>query len=147
MLRDIMTNTGKVADATYSAGTDLVRGMVVVKSNGNTAFATAPTGDNVFFVDKEPIPAGVDSVRGELSDYDSSFENIKSGEKVVLKNYVAGETIATDQIDSSVTKGVYLEAGTDGKLAAAGVDVITKMICGGDYDDNGHSLKLVEFVQ
>jgi len=147
MLRELIANTGKIADATYTADVALVRGMAVQKSNGEAVLPTAATGEGLFFVDKEPIPTGLDTVRGDISDYDASFENIKAGEYVKLIKYYAGEQIAIDQVTGTVASGTYMVAGTDGKLKAASTGNVSYAISRGAYDDNGHALTKVEFVE
>ena len=147
MLRELMTNTGKIADATYIADVALVRGMVVQKSNGEAILPTTVTGEGLFFIDKESIPTGLNSLKGELSDYDDAFEKIKVGEKVKLIKYSAGEQIAIDQVSDTIVSDTYVVAGTDGKLKTAVTGDISYAISRGAYDDNGHVLTKIEFVE
>ena len=147
MLRNLITNTGKIADATYTADVAMVRGMAVQKSSGEAVLPTAVTGEGLFFVDKEPIPTGLDTVRGEISDYDDAFEKIAIGDHVKLLKYYAGEEIATDQVTGTIASGTYVVAGTDGKLKAAVTGNVAYAVSRGAYDDNGHALTAIEFVE
>lgn len=144
MLRNIMDNNGKVAVTTYTADVPMIRGMAVVKSGKVAAFPSAKTGVDLFFVTKEQIPTGIDSLRGEISDYDDTFEKITAGEYVKLVKYGAGEVFADDQYSGNVSDGTYLVAGTDGKMVAAATGEVTSYICRGTYDDNGHHLIMIE---
>ena len=146
MIRELMTNTGKIADATYTASVALVRGMAVQKSNGEAILPAAATGEDIFFVDKEPIPTGLDTVRGDISDYDDTFEKIAAEDHVKLIKYSAGEQIAVDQVTGTIADGTYAVVGTDGKLVAATAGNVAYMISRGTYDDNGHTLTKIEFV-
>ena len=147
MLRNLITNTGKIADATYTADVAMVRGMAVEKSSGEAVLPTADTGEGLFFVDKEPIPTGLDTVRGEISDYDDAFEKIAAGDHVKLLKYYAGEEIATDQVTGTIAAGTYVVAGTDGKLKAATTGNVAYAVSRGAYDDNGHALTAIEFIE
>jgi len=146
MLRELKVNEEKIADATYTAGAALVRGMAVQKSSGQAVLVSAATGINLFFVDNQEIPTGIDSLRGELSDYYTSFENIASGGALLLKSYTVGEEIATDQITGTPADGIALVAGTDGKLVAGTTGQVSYCISRGAYNDAGHALYAVEFV-
>lgn len=147
MLRELIANTGKIADATYTADVALVRGMGVQKLNGEAVLPTAVTGEGIFLADKEPIPTGLDSLRGEISDYDVIFEDIKLGEKLKLIKYGVGETFATDQVTGTIASGTYAVVGTDGKFKAAVATNVAYVISRGAYDDNGHALTVFEGVE
>lgn len=147
MLRELKVNGQKMADATYTADVAMKRGMAVLKSGGEAILPTAATGVNVFFADKQSIPTGIDTFRGELSDYYTAFENIVVGETIVLKHYTTGEEIATDQITGTPVDGTYLIAGTDGKLVtAATTGQIVYAISRGAYVDGTTTLYAVEFI-
>lgn len=147
MLRELKTNGQKMADATYVAGANMYRGMGVVKGANNTAdFPSAATGVNVFVVDKQPIATGINSLIGEISDYDDIYDKVAKDEPVVLKAYVKGEEIATDQVDTGLTADDYLVVGTDGKWAEASAGDVAYAICKGTYDDAGHTLTIIEFI-
>lgn len=91
----------KNADAMYSAGSDMTVGMGVVKgANFEADFLASATATDIFFVTKEFIPTGLDSLKGEISDY--NLENVKDGEKIVLVKPVIGEIYWTDQIDTGI---------------------------------------------
>lgn len=118
MYRVLQGHNGKVADATYVAGTDMKKGMLVVKgTDGKVSFPSTATDKNVFFVGKELIATGVDGDR-DLPDYSEVFENIAEGEGVVAEKPVAGEVYFTDQVTGTFTKGGYAIVGTDGLLAS-----------------------------
>jgi hypothetical protein len=147
MLRELKVNGQKMADATYTADVALVRGMAVQKNAGEAVLVSAATGENIFFVDNQPIPTGINTLKGELSDYDDAFEKIDIGGSLVLKSYTVGEEIAIDQITGTPADGTYLVAGTDGKLVAGTTGQISYAISRGAYTDAGsHSLYAVEFV-
>ncbi len=118
MFRVLEDINAKNADAMYSAGSDMVIGMGVVKgANLEVDFPSSATATDVFFVTKEIIPTGLDSLKGEISDY--ALEAIKGGEKVVLVKPVIGEIYWTDQIDSGIAVDDYIVVGADGKFEKA----------------------------
>ena len=102
----------------HSAGSAMTIGMGVVKgANFEADFPSAATATDVFFVSKEIIPTGLDSLKGEISDY--ALETIAAGEKVVLVKPIIGEIYWTDQIDSGIAVNDYVVVGTDGKFEKA----------------------------
>ena len=118
MFRVLEDINAKNADAMHSAGSAMTIGMGVVKGDNFEAdFPSEATATDVFFVTKEIIPTGLDSLKGEISDY--ALEAIVAGEKVVLVKPIIGEIYWTDQIDSGITKGNYVVVGTDGKFEKA----------------------------
>lgn len=147
MLRDFISNGAKFADATYTADVALVRGMGVQKSNGEAILPTAATGEGIFLVDKEPIPTGLDSLRGEISDYDDIFEKIATGTYVKLVKYGVGEQFGSDQVTGTIADGTYAIVGTDGKWVAATTGKVAYVVSRGVYDDNGHTLTRFEGVE
>jgi len=146
MLRDLIVNNS-VAVATYTADVAMVRGMGVQKSGTEAVLPTAATGEGIFFVTKEQIPTGIDTVRGEISDYDDVFEKIAVDEPVVLIKHGIGEVRATDQVTGTPADGTYLVVGTDGKLKAATTGQVAYVISRGAYDDAGHALIAFEGVE
>lgn len=146
MLRELITNSGVAANAMFTADVAMVQGMVVVKSGTAAVLPTAGAG-NLFFVTKERIPTGVLSLKGDLSDYITEYENIAAGDYVVLNKFTVGEVIATNQITGTPAAGVYLIAGTDGKLKEQTATTTSTFICRGTYDDAGHTLYKVEIVE
>lgn len=145
MLRNLIADNG-VAVATYTADVAMVRGMGVHKSNGEAVLPTAATGEGIFFVTKEQIPTGLDTLRGEISDYDDIFEKIAVGEPVVLVRYPVGNVFATDQVTGTIANGTYANIGTDGKFVAATTGT-AYFISRGAYDDAGHALTAFEAVE
>ena len=118
MYRVLQGHNGKVADATYVAGADMKKAMLVVKgTDGKVAFPSAATDKNVFFVGKELIATGIDGDR-DLPDYSDVFENIKEGEFVTSEQPVSGEVYFTDQTTGTFSVGGYATVGTDGKLVS-----------------------------
>lgn len=114
VLEDINT---KNADAMHTAGEVMKIGMgVVKKSNKEVEFPTAATAENIFFVTKEIVPTGIDSLKGEISDY--NFEEISDGEMVVLVKPIIGEVYWTNQ-SGAVEEGDYVVVDTDGKFKKA----------------------------
>lgn len=119
MLRVLQSINGKNADAMYTADVAMVKGMGVVKgTNNEVIFPATSTANNVFFVTKEMIPTGVNTLYGELSDYVDNFEKIAADEPVVLVTPLKGERYFTDQADTVVV-GDYLVVGVDGKFEKA----------------------------
>lgn len=150
MLRRLQTILHKNVEATYVAGSDMIRGMLVQKDI-NTKTAILPTSNTgLYFVTKESIPTGIMTAEGELSDYDIRYENILAGEKVKLEKPISGERYATDQfVDNEsdpLGEGDYLTvatSGTDkGKLVKS--ESATNFIFGGTYNDNGKILAIVQ---
>jgi len=120
--------------------------MAVQKVSGEAALVTAATGLNIFFVDRQQVSTGIDSLRGELSDYYTSFENIAINTACLLKSYTVGEEIATDQVTGTPADGTYLVAGTDGKVVAGTTGQVSYMISRGAFDDASNALYAIEFV-
>lgn len=137
----------KVAIATYTADVAMVRGMGVQKSGTEAVLPTVATGEGIFFVTKEQVPTGIDTLRGEISDYDDIFEKIAVGEPVVLVKYAVGEVFADDQVTGTIADGTYAIVGTDGKIKAATTGDVAYLISRGAYDDAGHALTAFEVVE
>ena len=145
MLRDIRTLFDKPVPTTYKAAADLATGMAVVLNDAdNTAkFADAPTSANLWFVDKERIPTGINAGRENISDYEPEYNTVKSGEFVKLKKYLPGEEFATDA-KGTATVGKTVEVGADGKLVDA--SAASPYLYVADYNDNGHALMLIRVL-
>lgn len=146
MLRELQVIKDKPAIASYKAGeTTISTGMAVVKNETDKTFefASAETAADLYFVDKERIPTGVNAARGDISDYDADFTTISENEFGKLIAYLPGERFATDQyVESGLTAGVRVSVGTDGKLKKS--TIASKYVFKGFYDDNGHKLAIVE---
>ena len=101
MLRDLIINGAKAPDAMHKAKVALVTGMAVVKEDSVTDkfanISSTETVADIYFVDKERIPTGINTAKGDMSDYDEDFVNIKANEFVTLDKYIPGERFATDQ--------------------------------------------------
>lgn len=145
MLRDIRTLFDKPVPTTYKAAADLATGMAVVLNDAdNTAkFADAVTSANLWFVDKERIPTGINAGRENISDYEPEYNTVKSGEFVKLKKYLPGEEFATDA-KGAATVGKTVEVGADGKLVDA--SAASPYLYVADYNDNGHVLMLIRVL-
>lgn len=146
MFRVLEDINAKNADSMYSAGSNMVMGMGVLKSEGFEAiFPETATAANIFFVTKEIIPTGIDSLKGELSDY--ALESIADGDKIVLVKPIIGETYWTDQINGTVTTGNYVIVGTDGKFKAAGSTNSNLKVVSTEVKDAGtHAGIVIEVV-
>lgn len=146
MLRELQVTKDKPANSMYKSGEEaIITGMAVVKNESNKTFefASAETASDLFFVDKERVPSGLNAARGDMSDYDEDFVTLKENEFGKLITYYAGERFATDQYnETDLEVDVRVSAGTDGKLALA--TVASKYIFKGFFDDNGHKLAIVE---
>ena len=123
MLRELINHGGKAAETTYIAASAMKTGMGVVKNvDGTASFPAEATSANIFLVDKERIPTGLNASRTNLSDYEEEFNTITEGDCVKLPEYDFGEKFATDQYDAAITEadaGKTLHVGTDGKWAIA----------------------------
>lgn len=113
MYRKIQGIVGKNYDATKTAKTDMVVGMGVVKDGNEIKFPTSTTAKDIFFVGKEFIPTGLDSLR-EMSDYE--LENINAGEFVFVDKVTIGEQFWTDQTSGSISVGDYVAVDNKGKF-------------------------------
>lgn len=121
MYRVLQGKSGKVADATYVAGSAMKRGMLTVKgTNGEVNFPAAATDKDVFLVGKEFTATGVNGDR-DLPDYNAVFEDIAEGEGVVTEHPESTEKYFTDQVTGTFTVGGYALVGTDGKLVSTTV--------------------------
>lgn len=146
MLRLFQVNEQKPCDATYKAGSDMKTGSLVVKDTAakTVDFASAPTSENVIFVTKAAVPEGTNTYRSDFSDYDEAFNTIAENELVVLHVPTAADVFGTDQFDPSLAAGDSVAAGTDGKAVKAAGKSHLKFL--GTYDDNGHTLARIEYL-
>ena len=118
MLRNRIVNGQKASDATYEAHAEMTRGMGVVKAaDGKTAFVSEVTDAGVFLVDRDNLPKGIETAYTDRPD--AAFDKIESGDKVILRPYVIGESFYTNQyVSGAEIAGTALGVGTDGKWAA-----------------------------
>lgn len=144
MLRNRIVNGQKASDATYVAHADLVRGMGVVKATGGeTAFVGATTDEKVFLVDRDNLPSGIECVYTDRPD--TAFDNIKKGEKLILRPYVIGESFYTNQYaEGAVADGTAVGVGADGKWVAYADG--TKYVSRGTEVVAGLTMLVVEVV-
>lgn len=146
MFRILEDINAKNADAMCTAGEDMVKGMGVIKVASNEVeFPATATAENIFFVTKEVIPTGIDTLKGDVSDY--NYDAIKDGEGVVLVKPIIGEVYWTDQADT-VAVDDYLVVGTDGKFetAATGAKSNLKVKSTTLKDANAHNGIVIEVV-
>lgn len=150
MLRELQTVNGKNIAADFKAKTAMKTGMGVVKdyTTREAEFPTTDTADNLFLVNKERIPTGINTARADFSDYDEEFVTIGAEEFIKLPTYVAGEIIATDAVDKSKapTKGKVLMVGNDGIWVDATSTVASRYLYADDYMDNGHALIKIQIL-
>lgn len=146
MIRELQVTKDKPANSMYKSGEEkIVTGMAVIKNEANKTFefASAETAADLFFVDKERVPSGINAARGDMSDYDEDFTTLKENEFGKLIAYYAGERFAVDQyVESELVEGVRVSAGVDGKLAKS--TIASKYVFKGFFDDNGHKLAIIE---
>lgn len=150
MLRELQVTMNKPANAMYAcAETEAKTGMAVVKNEAakTFGFAGSETATNLFFVDKERVPSGVNAGRANLSDYTDEFVTVANGEKAKLIAYYVGERFATDAVTGidALNVGDKLAAGTDGMLVKT-VGTSKYVFAGIYMDANAHKLALVEVV-
>lgn len=148
MLRELQVTKDKPANSMYKSGEEkIMTGMAVVKNETNKTFefASAETAADLFFVDKERVPSGINAARGDMSDYDLDFTTLAENEFGKLIAYYPGERFAVDQyVESNLVAGVRVSAGADGKLKKATGTVDSKYVFKEFIDDNGHKLAVIE---
>lgn len=146
MLRELQATMNKPANSMYKAGEKkIITGMAVVKNEAKKTFefADAETAADIFFVDKERIPTGINCARGDMSDYDENFVTLEENEHGKLIAYYTGERFATDQYDETdLVSGVRVAANAEGKLVKS--TVASKYVFKKFYKDNNHKLALIE---
>lgn len=148
MLRELQVTMNKPANAQYKSGETgvLVTGMAVLKNEADGTFElpTEETAADLFFLDKERVPTGINAARSDMSDYDKDFTNIAPDEFAKMIAYYVGERFAIDQYAEGLADGDRLAAGTDGKMKKAGSGIASKYIYRGIHNDNGHELAIIE---
>lgn len=150
MLRDFRINGAKAPDAMHKAKTAMITGMAVVKEDTVTdkfvKVTETETVADILFVDKERIPTGVNTARGDISDYDPDFVNIKANEVVTIDKYAVDEKFGTDQfLEADFTAETAIDTRVsfkDGKAIKATID--SPYVFKGLYNDNGHTLIQIE---
>lgn len=152
MLRDFRINGAKAPDTMHKAKTEMVTGMAVVREDTATdkfvKVTDAETVADILFVDKERIPTGVNAARGDMSDYDPNFVNIKANEMISIDKYAVDEKFGTDQfVDTDFTASTAIGTRVsfkDGKAMKATSTVASPYVFKGLYNDNGHTLIQIE---
>ena len=146
MLRELQTNLLKTTDAMYKADVAMVTGAAVIKNfvDKTADVPAAKTVDGFYFVNKERVPIGINSAKGDMSDYEDDFTKIKANEPIKLIIPEVGERYATDQYTKTgLAVGDALMI-TGGKFVKA--DVASRHIYGGEFNDAGHALAIVEIT-
>lgn len=153
MIRDFIINGAKAPDAMHKAKVDMVTGMAVIKEDTATDryanISSTETVADIYFVDKERVPSGANAAKGDMSDYDDDFINIKADEFVSMDKYAPGEKFGTDQYDtSSITNetaiGTRVSFKNGKAMAATKTTISSPYIFKGFYNDNGHTLVQIE---
>lgn len=151
MLRNLQIKPNKPVDTTYkSSETLMITDMGVVKdyADKTVGFPAAETADNVYMVDKERIPTGINAGRTDMSDYDPEFNEIKKDELIKLHEPESNERRATDQcVTAGLAVGDRLVVGTDGKWKKATNTVNSKYIYAGNHTSDGKTLAIIEITQ
>lgn len=154
MLRKIYeANDQKSVLASFKAATAMKTGMGVVKDEvtGEAKFPTAETADGIFFVDKARYPSGIKASLADFSDYDEMFNNVESGEKVLLVHADETDKIGTDayKVDDLIADNVgkYVAVGADGKWCVSASTVSSHFVFRGLITDVNHTLALIERVE
>ena len=150
MLRDFRINGAKAPDAMHKAKTEMVTGMAVVREDTATdkfvKVTEVETVADILFVDKERVPTGVNAARGDMSDYDPDFVNIKANEMVTIDKYAPDEKFGTDQfVKTDFTAETAIDTRVsfkDGQAMKA--TVASPYVFKGLYNDNGHTLIQIE---
>ena len=153
MLRTIIENDGKLVLGGFKTAGAYKTGMGVTKDEA-TGVATIPaaeTGTNLYLLDKERIPTGINAARPDMSDYDDDFNTYVSGEQCKLRVFGANEKFAVDQYDATAcvadNAGKYAAVGTDGKWTIAASTTDSEYVFLGLHNDAGHTLALIEGVK
>lgn len=148
MLRDFRINGAKAPDAMHKAKTEMETGMAVVREDtANDKFVKitdTETVADILFVDKERVPSGINTARGDMSDYDPDFVKIKGDEMVTIDKYAVDEMFGTDQFvaadfTASTAIGTRISF-KNGKAMKATSLVSSPYVFKGLYNDNGHTL-------
>ena len=153
MLRTIIENDGKLVLGGFKTAGAYKTGMGVTKdeATGVATIPSAETGTNLYVLDKERIPTGVNAARTDMSDYDDDFNTYASGEQCKLRVFGANEKFAVDQYDATAcvaaNAGKYAAVGTNGKWTIAASATDSEYVFLGLHNDAGHILALIEGVK
>ncbi len=150
MLRNLDVKFGKPVYAGYKADADMITGMGVVidEETKTVGFPEAETADNIYIVDKERVPTGLNAAREDFSDYEEEFVTVKQGDPVKIHAPEGSERRATDQF---VATGLAIDdamaVGTDGKWKKAAAGIESNYVYGGIHNDNGRELAIIRVVR
>lgn len=148
MIRELQVNVAKNVPSTCKAEVEMKTGMGAAYdiATDSVDFPAAAEGVEVFILEKERIPTGRNAGIVNLSDYTDEFVTIAAEELCQRIPMYAGERYGTDQYAAvKPAIGDKLAVGTDGKWVTATTGT-SRFICGGDYDDAGHPLIIVEVL-
>lgn len=142
MLRLLQVLGHKPNKAMYVASEDMKQGMAVSIDHANGEVDKA-TGLGEYLVQVSPKYEGLNAVVPPLDD---AFEDIASGDKVILIPTFIGERYATDQITTTgLTAGDPLDVAAGLFQEATSSDAYC-WIYGGTYLDTTGTLHIVERV-
>lgn len=149
MIRDFRINGAKAPDAMHRAKVAMVTGMGVVKEDSAmdlfANIVAEETVADIFIVDKERVPSGMNCLRGDMSDYDPDFVEIKPNEMVSLDKYHAGEKFGVDQYDETITEELAMDTRIAWKAGkATKATIASPYVFKGFHNDNGHMLAMIE---
>lgn len=140
MIRKLQSLSSKNYNAVGIAYEAMKNGMGVVQTANGIELPASATTSDIFFVTKEVIPTGINSVKGEIPDYDNTFENIAKDDGVVLIKPVVGEKYFTNQTKNEIRDGQYLLVDTDGKFIGATSAATSNLVVrNANYSDCGQS--------
>ena len=149
MLRDIMVTEKVTANAYFTAGGDCITGDAVVETNGVFDYPSATTATNLLFVQKAPIPVGVECTRNKFSSWDSALTSVKDENPAVLVKYRKPDVFASSAVDATLgipRFGFYVASNSDGKIITCDDSVTSCYKCVGKVDEIGGTLTKVEVV-
>jgi hypothetical protein len=140
MIRKLQSLSSRNYNAVGIAYEAMTIGMGVVQTSNGIELPSSATTANIFFVAKEAIPTGINSVKGEIPDYDTTFESISKDDGVVLIKPIIGEKYFTNQTKGEIRDGQYLLVDTDGKFKGATSAATSNLIVrNANYTDCGQS--------
>jgi hypothetical protein len=146
MLRELQVHLNKAINSMYKADGALKTGMGVVADHANktVGLPDAETAEGIVLVNKERIPTGANTGYANISDWDTNFVDIATGEFVKQIPMENGERYGVDQYADGLLINDRLSIGTDGKWKKAGAGINSRFVYAGTQDDAGHTLAIVE---
>ena len=149
MLRAFQGVLNKPANTMCKATVPLKTGMAVVvdEVSGSVSLPGGVMGMGISFVDKERVPVGINTARGDMSDYDPQFNEVAEDELVKVISFLPMTDIfGTDQFEEAgLTANCWVVANESGKMVKGeGIETLYKFIQ--FYEDNGHKLAMIKKV-